>query len=547
MQEQRGKFEVFVAAQREHLRAQTTKVNQLLEDVQERAAWHAKQEEASGSRPNQVGAFGDGVAKGTGPLYRRPLGAAMTVLASKQGRALLRRAGQRSEEMALCVLQTAPDPYAGGPGRHPDVRRNPSVDVNTGALVAMAAALNALDLEQDILWEGPWRWQSAELLRMALPAIVSDPASPALGFPALAALATTCGADAQAWQGDQVGVDLVRSQLERLLGLASNAEHEVRGVLVAALMWRIGVVGGGLRPDEGTAAKEERVRVWATLCGWERETEMVLIVPHWSALRLPAAWCSLSDICQAVAGGVVESRGEGTGGLLRLTRPARLDATAPRAGLMSVMCLRDLLPGLPPLHELVMLLESTGPKALEGCRDPGSAVSALVATAMVQGKLVHVLRQYEVAIAHARGLDEQHAGRLASAMEGLRGCALFLRVQLVLQDELVRSGIGSWRASRASAELLTFLFVACDAEVLFGHLSAGPRGEMLALHAEACSASAALEAERLIVRAFIMAALHVSPLPTAGGGKGDQMLHEGQQEIWHKGMTRVRKGRPGAN
>ena len=136
---------------------------------------------------------------------------------------------------------------------------------------------------------GPWRWQSAELLRMALPAIVSDPASPALGFPALAALATTCGADAQAWQGDQVGVDLVRSQLELLLGLASNAEHEVRGVLVAALMWRIGVVGG-LRPDEGTAAKEERVRVWATLCGWERETEMVLIVPHWSALRLPAAW-----------------------------------------------------------------------------------------------------------------------------------------------------------------------------------------------------------------------------------------------------------------
>ena len=242
MQEQRGKFEVFVAAQREHLRAQTTKVNQLLEDVQERAAWHAKQEQASGSRPNQVGAFGDGVAKGTGPLYRRPLGAAMTVLASKQGRALLRRAGQRSEEMALCVLQTAPDPYAGGPGRHPDVRRNPSVDVNTGALVAMAAALNALDLEKDILWEGPWRWQSAELLRMALPAIVSDPASPALGFPALAALATTCGADAQAWQGDQVGVDLFRSQLELLLGLASNAEHEVRGVLVAALMWRIGVI-----------------------------------------------------------------------------------------------------------------------------------------------------------------------------------------------------------------------------------------------------------------------------------------------------------------
>ena len=50
-----------------------------------------------------------------------------------------------------------------------------------------------------------------------------------------------------------------------------------------------------------------------------------------------------------------------------------------------------------------------------------------------------------------------------------------------VQDELVRSGIGSWRASRASAELLTLFLACCDPEILFGQLAAGLRQEMYPL------------------------------------------------------------------
>jgi hypothetical protein len=39
------------------------------------------------------------------------------------------------------------------------------------------------------------------------------------------------------------------------------------------------------------------------------------------------------------------------------------------------------------------------------------------------------------------------------------------RIETILQDQLVRSGVGSWRASRTSAMLLTFLITACDATV----------------------------------------------------------------------------------
>jgi hypothetical protein len=46
-----------------------------------------------------------------------------------------------------------------------------------GSLVALAAALNALDVDVGRLWDGPWRWQSAHLLHMVLPAGAAPPAS----------------------------------------------------------------------------------------------------------------------------------------------------------------------------------------------------------------------------------------------------------------------------------------------------------------------------------------------------------------------------------
>jgi len=41
-----------------------------------------------------------------------------------------------------------------------------------------------------------------------------------------------------------------------------------------------------------------------------------------------------------------------------------------------------------------MLLENLGPKAILGARDPGAALSALVATAMIRGQLVQYVYAY---------------------------------------------------------------------------------------------------------------------------------------------------------
>jgi hypothetical protein len=44
-------------------------------------------------------------------------------------------------------------------------------------------------------------------------------------------------------------------------------------------------------------------------------------------------------------------------------------------------------------------------------------------TAMIRGKLVHLLRQYELTIAHARGLHPLHAARIASTMVRAPACS----------------------------------------------------------------------------------------------------------------------------
>ena len=47
-----------------------------------------------------------------GPLYRRPLADECLALASAEGRVLLRSSGERSEVMAMRVLQTCSDAFA---------------------------------------------------------------------------------------------------------------------------------------------------------------------------------------------------------------------------------------------------------------------------------------------------------------------------------------------------------------------------------------------------------------------------------------------------
>ena len=107
------------------------------------------------------------------------------------------------------------------------------------------------------------------------------------------------------------------------------------------------------------------MRVWVTLCGWADEEEMVLVVPHYSALRLPAYWCPLSELCVGLTS--VVARELAPPGLLVLRAPRATNPTP----LLSILCLRGLLDGLAPLHDFVMLLESFGPRAMEETRDPG--------------------------------------------------------------------------------------------------------------------------------------------------------------------------------
>ena len=57
-----------------------------------------------------------------------------------------------------------------------------------GGLVALAAALNAIEVDPGRLWEGPWRWHSAMFLGLSLPSRAACPDS-AWGLAAVAATA----------------------------------------------------------------------------------------------------------------------------------------------------------------------------------------------------------------------------------------------------------------------------------------------------------------------------------------------------------------------
>jgi len=128
---------------------------------------------------------------------------------------------------------------------------------------------------------------------------------------------------------------------------------------------------------------------------------------------------------------------------------------------------------------------------------------------------VHVLRQYELLLAHGQGIEQAHADAMTEVLSAVHRTPLYLRIELVLQDELVRSGIGSWRASRTSAELLAF-FLGCTApDILFDHLPATLRNEMYSLHQGVSTCSPAVAREVAVVRAHVTLnrTLQTSPHP----------------------------------
>jgi hypothetical protein len=376
LHEQRAKFERFVAQQRQHLKEQTEKVNELLEHMQQRAVWDAQAAAHLGKALE--GAHSPGATTSqplaAGPLYRGGLWAACVPMASTRGRALLRGAGEASEAAAFAVLQTATDPSEGGPGREHDSSDPLGAQ---GAFVALAAALNALQLDRDRLWEGPWRWQSAHLLRMALPPGAAVPET----AEGLAVLVNTTGAEARAWRAEDSSHERLHHLLSELFSALPDTPERAaeagaeRGVMVAALAWPLlphaagrgaaalidteagGRAGGahvGVQGDATAYAPLGKVRMWASICGWAEPEEMALVVPHSSPLRCEAFWCPLAHLRVALTS--VVGRESSPPGLLVL-RPS-----GSQTCLLSCLCLRGVLGDLPPIHDFVMLLESLGPK-----------------------------------------------------------------------------------------------------------------------------------------------------------------------------------------
>ena len=200
---------------------------------------------------------------------------------------------------------------------------------------------------------------------------------------ALAAVAATTGALAQSIPAAAATRDSLRELLRQLFtsqplvdtngegvggGTGELGEQGEPGVVVAGIAHPMVTADveasreGELEGSAGVGAGG-KVRVWVTLCAWEDEEEMVLVVPHYSALRLPAYWCPLSELCVGLTSVVAHESAP----------PGCLVLRAPRAPtpLLSILCLRGLLDGLAPLHDFVMLLESFGPNAMEETRDPG--------------------------------------------------------------------------------------------------------------------------------------------------------------------------------
>jgi hypothetical protein len=173
-------------------------------------------------------------------------------------------------------------------------------------------------------------------------------------------------------------------------------------------------------------------------------------------------------------------------------------------GLLAPFCLRGAgASGRPALQELVLRLEALAGAAVAGATEAGGALTALVAAAMAHARLVHVLRQFEVALAHAEGLAPGHAGALATLMGSLRGTQLYARVDIILQDQLVRTGVGTWRASRASVELLTLLLGACDPKPLSQGAAPPLRTQLVSLLAGVSGASPDLRHEIARLRAHV--------------------------------------------
>jgi len=403
-------------------------------------------------------------------------------LSSAEGRALLKDSGEQGEQTTLQALEVY----------------RPTVSLQS-ELGALALALNSLHLDSGRLWSGPWRWFSVALLRTVLPANWEQRH---LRPEELSALGAACGAEAEGYEASHADLDLFRSQLKN--SVAAPSMEQSGCVIVGFSKEALGLEAAQI--------------TWGCVTAFHSEMDMCLLIETNHAPNQPV-WTSCTDLWKAICHTVVRKAGKKATTLS--TGFVVLRRNDDNSGLFSRFCARGLDGKLPPIQDIVMTIESIAPAALENCRDPGTAVSALVGSAMSKGMLVHILRQYELVIAQSGYLEAAHADLIAQMMNSIRSSKMYVRIELILQDEMVRIGVGSWKASRASAELLTFLIAACDPavgirvaawcdrrgdmvlQVLFGKMTANLRTEMEGLHSSVLATSPDITREARVVRAHV--------------------------------------------
>lgn len=130
--------------------------------------------------------------------------------------------------------------------------------------------LNALDIDPQRVWKGPWRWFSETLLDCCTPLDLVK--REGITFSDFVCLATCHGADVEAFRPAQKSLDQFR------VDMVSTLESPGKFVVVSFGRAVLGQTGDGH---------------FAALAGYHRATDRVLVLDT-AKFKYPAFWCSVS-------------------------------------------------------------------------------------------------------------------------------------------------------------------------------------------------------------------------------------------------------------